>query len=90
MVQEKKRKLHPVQWGLLLIPAAGILWFSQPLLLGVFGIGMVLEWLACIVLMLLILKVPQMVVKGGGQRVIAWILTSCLPQVSGGAGISRR
>lgn len=66
MVQEKKRKLHPVQWGLLLIPAAGIVWFCQPLLLGVFGIGMALEWLACIVLMLLIIKVPQMVAKGGG------------------------
>lgn len=75
MVQTKKKTLHPVQWGLLLIPAAGIIWFSQPLLLGVFGIGMALEWMACIVLMLLIIKVPQMVVKGGGQRVIAWILT---------------
>ena len=42
MVQAKKTKLHPIQWGLLAIPAAGAVWFAQPLLIGFLGVGSVI------------------------------------------------
>lgn len=71
----RKRKIHPVQWGLLLLPAAVAVWFSQTLLIGVAGVGTLVGWMMCAITAALILLVPGMIRKGGGKQVAAWILT---------------
>lgn len=70
-----KKRIHPVQWLLLLIPAAVAVWFSQPLLIGAMGVGTVIGWAGCAACALLILFVPGMIHKGGRKRVTGWILT---------------
>lgn len=75
MSRKQERKIHPVQWVLLLIPAGGFLWFSQSLLAGVMGVGTLIGWAACLAGAALILAVPAMVRKGGARRVIAWVFT---------------
>lgn len=75
MSRKQERKIHPVQWVLLLIPAGGFLWFSQSLLAGVMGVGTLIGWAACLAGAALILAVPAMVRKGGVRRVIAWVFT---------------
>ena len=67
MVQAKKTKLHPIQWGLLAIPAAGAVWFAQPLLIGFLGVGSVIGWGGCLIAAALIVFVPGMARKGGGN-----------------------
>ena len=76
MSRKQERKIHPVQWVLLLIPAGGFLWFSQSLLAGVMGVGTLIGWAACLAGAALILAVPAMVRKGGARRVIAWVFTA--------------
>ena len=75
MVQAKKTKLHPIQWGVLAIPAAGAVWFAQPLLIGVVGVGTILGWGGCLIAAALIVFVPGMVRKGGGNKGAAWMVT---------------
>lgn len=75
MVQAKKTKLHPIQWGLLAIPAAGAVWFAQPLLIGFLGVGSVIGWGGCLIAAALIVFVPGMARKGGGNKVAAWMVT---------------
>lgn len=70
-----QRRIHPVQWLLLLLPVAVAVWFSQSLLIGVVGVGTLIGWAGCLAWALLILFVPGMLHKGGGKRVAGWILT---------------
>ena len=75
MAEAKKTKLHPIQWGLLVIPAAGAVWFAQPLLIGFLGVGSVIGWGVCLILAALILFVPGMIRKGGRKRVAGCVIT---------------
>ena len=65
MSRKQERKIHPVQWVLLLIPAGGFLWFSQSLLAGVMGVGTLIGWAACLAGAALILAVPRHGAKRG-------------------------
>lgn len=74
----QKKRICWQQWILLLFPAAGFVWFSQTLLLGIVGVGTLLGWMACFSAAALILLVPGMIRKGGRKRVAAWILTGIM------------
>lgn len=74
----QKKRICWQQWILLLFPAAGSVWFSQTLLLGIVGVGTLLGWMACFSAAALILLVPGMIRKGGRKRVAAWILTGIM------------
>lgn len=75
---QQKRRICWQQWILLFFPAAGFVWFSQTLRLGVIGVGTLLGWIVCLSAAALILLVPGMIRKGGRKRVAAWILTGIM------------